>query len=308
MEPQTPYTDPDLNSEQQPPQNLDFLGRNEVQKVGPDSSPNIKTEKVSDFIPLKEAPILPKLDQSESPDKTEGPNLEIKDEDKDKQEVRTPNPTEVESKNDTDKELLGELKEDRDKLRGINEDHNPKRKQRFFKVLVGLFVAITVLSLVGLVIFRSLDKPEKVIERTAFSLPSDITSKSADEQAALTIVDLARKGNSDEIVTKWLGSKDITASREDFNNLIESYKDSADGKKVELVEKKVGKTNLGVAEADEVNAVSIIYRSSYFEHPNNLYTKLNLYEPAATPGVWKLYLFEFKAEESNQQLKADLKN
>jgi hypothetical protein len=63
---------------------------------------------------------------------------------------------------------------------------------------------------------------------------------------------------------------------------------------------------LGVEGAEEVNAVSLIYRSSYFEHPNNLYTKLNLYESATTPGAWKLYLFEFKAQDDNQPPKADL--
>ena len=155
-------------------------------------------------------------------------------------------------------------------------------------------------------ILKSLDHPEQTIERQTFSVPSDISSKSTDEQAAINIIDLARKGNSEEIIVKWLGTKDLITSKEYFQNLIASYANSADGQKVELIEKKVGKTNLGVAGAEEVQAVSIIYKSAYFEHPNSIYTKINLYEPVASPGTWKLYLFEFKAQEGNERPSADL--
>jgi hypothetical protein len=257
---------------------------------------NINPQKqVSDFLPPKSdtKPPLDELKENDTPTDQEGDGTTNSKDTKD-------------TAAEEDLKLFAELKDDRDKLRGVREERDTKRTQRILKGIAITVATILLLSLIGLKIFKSLNKPETVLQHQNFVLPADLNSKSADEQAAINVINLARKGDFDQIITKWLGSKDLSNSKEDFKNLIISYETSADGEKVELVEKKVGKTNLGVEGAEEVNAVSLIYRSSYFEHPNNLYTKLNLYESATTPGAWKLYLFEFKAQDDNQPPKADL--
>jgi len=282
MNPQSQYTD-DNNISDQPLES-------------PQSSEAQTPKSFNDFRPLK---------KEDEPTK-DSQNNEYNSPSYEEAEAQIDEETEKGSDNPEDAQLLSDLKDDRDKLRGITEDRESKKSKKILKISVGILLTIALLSLIGVFILKSLDHPEQTIERQTFSVPSDISSKSTDEQAAINIIDLARKGNSEEIIVKWLGTKDLSTSKEDFQNLIASYANSADGQKVELIEKKVGKTNLGVAGAEEVQAVSIIYKSAYFEHPNSIYTKINLYEPVASPGTWKLYLFEFKAQEGNERPSADL--
>jgi len=282
MNPQSQYTD-DNNISDQPLES-------------PQSSEAQTPKSFNDFRPLK---------KEDEPTK-DSQNNEYNSPSYEEAEAQIDEETEKGSDNPEDAQLLSDLKDDRDKLRGITEDRESKKSKKILKISVGILLTIALLSLIGVFILKSLDHPEQTIERQTFSVPSDIISKSTDEQAAINIIDLARKGNSEEIIVKWLGTKDLSTSKEDFQNLIASYANSADGQKVELIEKKVGKTNLGVAGAEEVQAVSIIYKSAYFEHPNSIYTKINLYEPVASPGTWKLYLFEFKAQEGNERPSADL--
>lgn len=203
-------------------------------------------------------------------------------------------------------DLLLDLKDSRDKLRGAEEEPKGIKTKRRLIILASILVSIIILALVATLVVKPTMKEDEPLQRQAYTPPSDLESKPANEKVALTIIKLAREGNSAEIITTWLGAKDLTTTKEDFIKLISSYQNSADGKSAELIEKKVGKTNLGVVGAEEVNAISLVYKSGYFEHKNNLYTKLNLYEPTATPGTWKLYLFEFKAEEADQPLVAEL--
>lgn len=207
---------------------------------------------------------------------------------------------------DQNKDLLLDLKDNRDKLRGVEEVPKSIKRKHKLIALIGFILAIAILSLVATFVVKPAMKKDEPVQRQAYSLPTDLSSKPAEEQTALQVIKLARDGNSTDILNTYLGAKDLNSAKQDFASLISSYQSSADGKSVEQIEKKVGKTNLGVVGAEEVNAVSFVYKSNYFEHTNSLYTKLNLYQPTDAPNTWKLYLFEFKAEEGNQPLKADL--
>lgn len=289
----------------QPDSNLDTNTEPEQNPVQPTQSYPEPPKRVNDFFspqnkpPQNITPPLQNAPQSDSPDSEDS----IESNNLDQNDLVDKKPSDL---NQPNEELLLDLKDSRDRLRGTEEEPKSKKNKRRLMILVGSIVAIAILTAVALLIVKPAMKKEEPATQQFFKLPSDITSKTADEQAALKVVELARSGNSDEIVKTWLGAKDISSSKEDFAKLISTYQSSADGKSVELIEKKVGKTNLGVVGAEEVSAVSIVYKSDYFKHNNNLYTKLNLYQPPETPDTWKLYLFEFKAEENNQPLKADL--
>jgi hypothetical protein len=215
-------------------------------------------------------------------------------------------PIQDEPQKDPNAELLEELKNNRDNLRGNSQSIDPlKSKKRLKKILLALLAAI-LLGAIAFIFIKPSTKTNAPVQRVAFALPADIENRAIEERSAITIIRLARDNKSDEITKNWLGVKDVSATNQDFKDLISSYADSADGNNIEVVEKKVGKHNLGVEGSGELNAVSFVFKSKYFEHTNSLYTKINLYEQADKPGTWKLYLFEFKAEQNDQPLKAEL--
>lgn len=206
-------------------------------------------------------------------------------------------------------ELLEQLKEDRDELRGISTTNYPRSKKKILAILATLLISVLALSLIATKIINSdqqQTEAEQIPARQGFILPSDLEQKPIEERSALQIINLARNNKPDQIIKDWLGQKDASISKEDFSSLIESYANTADGTSVTLVEKQTGESDLGVAGAKKVKATSLVYRSAYFEHTNHIFLKLNLYEPTESPSSWKLYHFEFQAEQSDAPIKAGI--
>ena len=147
----------------------------------------------------------------------------------------------------------------------------------------------------------------------SFRLPSDLKSKTSEEQNALSIIDLSRRNDATTIINTYLNKAKLAQSEADFIALINSYSTTADGESVELIEKKIGKVDFAstgessaIAETtSEFDAASLIYKSGYFGHTNNIYLKINLYKPDPTVDSWKMYIFEFKAGDNESPLKAD---
>lgn len=217
----------------------------------------------------------------------------------------TQNP-EINSQQNPQHEILEQLRDERDSLRGTDlttKHKNPKKVLLAFGLTI---LAILTLSLSAKAIFSTTNKEDAATTRQAFVLPADLEQKPAEERQALTIINLARKNQADTIIKSWLGQQNLSISKEDFSSLVESYSSSADGSSAELLEKQVGESDLGVQNATKVKAASLVYKSNYYEHTNNIYLKLNLYQPTESPSTWKLYGFEFKAEQSNLPLKAEL--
>ena len=147
-------------------------------------------------------------------------------------------------------DLLLDLKDSRDKLRGAEEVPKSIKRKHKLIALIGLVLAIAILSLVAIFIVKPAMRKDEPVQRQAYSLPTDLGSKPAEEQTALQVIKLARDGNSTDILNTYLGAKDLNSAKQDFASLISSYQSSADGKSVEQIEKKVGKTNLGVVGAE----------------------------------------------------------
>lgn len=222
---------------------------------------------------------------------------------------------------DINHQIIEDLKEQRDTLRGINTlGFKVRSKKSKLKIL--LIIISTVLSLVLIYIFLikpNLNSTELDTTSTTqqnFVLPSNLSSKTSEEQQALKIIDLARQNKADDIISTYLNKAQIGQSEEGFKNLISSYAQSADGQQVELIEKKIGKVDFNqdqettlepiTTTTSEFDAASLIYKSAYFRHTNYIYLKINLYKPDPTVDSWKLYTFEFKTGEDQSPLKADV--
>lgn len=221
---------------------------------------------------------------------------------------------------DTNAQIVERLKEQRDQLRGIDElSQGEKAKRSKLKTLL-ILVLITVIagSTYYFVVKPYLNKPDDSAATNTsqknFALPSDLKSKTSEEKQALNIISLARQNKSDDIINSYLNKAHLGQSEADFKALVASYGSSADGEQVELVEKKVGKVDFAstgessaIAETTaEFEAASLVYKSSYYRHTNNLYLKINLYKPDPTVDSWKMYVFEFKAGDASSPLKAEV--
>lgn len=220
---------------------------------------------------------------------------------------------------DTNAQIVERLKEQRDELRGINDlDLEIKPKKSKLKIILGVIVfSILTATLYVLVVRPYLDKSDDIPVSTLqqnFVLPSNLASKTSEEKQALNIISLARQNKADEIINTYLNKARLGQSEADFKALVSSYSSSADGQQAELVEKTVGKVDFAATgessaipeNTAEFEAASLIYKSGYFRHTNNLYLKINLYKPDPTVDAWKLYTFEFKAGDSTAPLKADI--
>ncbi|USN97150.1 MAG: hypothetical protein H6799_02110 [Candidatus Nomurabacteria bacterium] len=219
---------------------------------------------------------------------------------------------------ETNAQIIERLKEQRDELRGINNlGFEVKTKKPKFKKLVIILLSLVSLSLTYIFLIKpNINKTEDSSSATqkSFMLPSNINTKTSEEKQALNIILLARNNKADEIITDYLNKAQLGTSEEDFKKLINSYSLSADGEQVDLIEKKVGKVNFSPSEEGtalpetntEFEAASLLYRSSYYRHTNNLYLKINLYKPDPTVDNWKLYTFEFKAGDRTPPIKAEI--
>lgn len=218
----------------------------------------------------------------------------------------------------SDAQVIEDLKEQRDQLRGINELAQSKKSNKLnLKTILLITIILLITAAIYFLLLKpSLDKP-MTTEDTAqksFVLPSDLASKSSEEKQALNIIALARMNKSDEIINTYLNRAQLGQSETDFKTLVNSYSSSADGEQVELIEKKVGKVDFAstgessaIAETtSEFEATSLIYKSGYYRHTNNLYLKINLYRPDPSIDIWKMYSFEFKAGNNTPSLKADI--
>jgi hypothetical protein len=215
-----------------------------------------------------------------------------------------PEPTQPEP--DSGQQILEELRDERDKLRGTDARIKPRSTKKILTTFAIIIFAVTTLSLSAQAILSSNQQNSATPQRQAFVLPADLDSKPAEERAALNIIELARTNQSNQIIKNWLGSQDSNINKQTFAELIQSYSSAADGASADLLDKKVGQSDLGVQGGAKVQAASLIYQSKYFDHSNNIYLKLNLYQPTESPSAWKLYHFEFKAEKANTPLKAEL--
>jgi hypothetical protein len=152
--------------------------------------------------------------------------------------VQTNQDEPVNTQNTQNEDILLDLKDSRDKLRGAEEVPKSVKRKHKLIALVGFILAVAILSLVAIFIVKPAMKKDEPVQRVGYALPNDLSSKPTEEQAAMQVFKLAREGNSAEIIKAWLGAKDLNTAQQDFTSLINSYKDSADGKSVELIEKK----------------------------------------------------------------------
>lgn len=210
--------------------------------------------------------------------------------------------------------IIDQLKEERDKLRSTEKNIKRPRSKKIFLVAVIIGIAIGIFLLSSRA--KSSDSSVAIegSKQKSFKLPENIETKPPEEKQALNIISLARQNKTDELINSYLNKAQLGQSGEDFKKLINSYSSSADGGQAELVEKKVGKVDFAstgestaVAETtSEFDAASLIYKSSYYKHTNNLFLKINIYKPDPTVDNWKLYMFEFKAAATSSPLKAEL--
>lgn len=222
--------------------------------------------------------------------------------------------------NNPNSAIIDQLKEERDRLRstGQNDDlEKNTKKHRFKKIVLVILTIVVALSIFLLSSKSKSDNSVSVVESSqqkSFKLPENIETKPPEEKQALNIISLARQNKTDDLINSYLNKAQLGQSGEDFKKLIASYSSSADGQQAELIEKKVGKVDFAstgessaVAETtSEFDAASLIYKSSYYKHTNNLFLKINIYKPDPTVDSWKLYTFEFKAADTDSPLKAEL--
>lgn len=221
---------------------------------------------------------------------------------------------------DINSQIIENLKEQRDQLRGTSiKEAGIKHKHSKIKIVTILLISLGSLSALYILLIKpKLDSKQSTLTNQAtqksFQVPSDLNSKTSDEKNALNIISLARKNDSEPIINSYLNKAKLGQSETDFKALIASYASSADGESIELIEKKVGKVDFAstgessaIAEVtSEFEAASLIYKSKYFAHTNNIYLKINLYKPDPTQDVWKIYIFEYKAGEGESPLRATI--
>ncbi len=219
---------------------------------------------------------------------------------------------------DTNAQIIERLKEQRDQLRGIDDlslGEKPK-KSKLKKLLILVLILGASIALYIFIIKSSANNPITLVSTSQknFVMPSNLASKTSEEKQALNIIALARQNKADDLINTYLNKAQLGQSETDFKALVASYSSSADGEQVELIEKKVGKvdfasTGESSAIADttsEFEAASLVYKSSYYKHTNNLYLKINLYKPDPTVDNWKMYSFEFKSGDQTSPLKAEV--
>lgn len=221
---------------------------------------------------------------------------------------------------DLNTQIIENLKQQRDQLRGTSiEEAGEKSKKNKLKIALALLIVLVLASVIYILITKNSTNQESDLassaqsSQKAFKPPSDLKSKTSEEQNALTIISLARKNDTAGIVNTYLNKAKLGQSEADFAALINSYSTAADGESAELIEKKVGKVDFAstgessaIAETtSEFDAASLIYKSGYFGRTNNIYLKINLYKPDPTADSWKMYIFEFKAGDSKSPLVAE---
>jgi hypothetical protein len=222
---------------------------------------------------------------------------------------------------DSNNQIIENLKEQRDILRGTQiEEAGEKPKRKTVKKIALLLILFALLAGVFTVLIRprlnnqNEDASLEQLTQKAFVLPADLSSKTSEEKNALNVINLARKNDATAIINTYLNKAQLGQSEADFTALIASYSSSVDGESVELIEKKVGKVDFASAGETSVitettsifEAASLIYKSDYFRHTNNIYLKINLYKPDPSVDAWKVYIFEYKTGDAESPLKAEI--
>lgn len=222
---------------------------------------------------------------------------------------------------DSNNQIIENLKEQRDILRGTQiQEAGEKPKRITAKRIALLLIMLALLASIFTFFIRprlnnqNEDTSLEQLTQKTFVLPADLSSKTAEEKNALNVINLARKNDTTTIINTYLNKAQLGQSEADFTALIASYSSSADGEDVELIEKKVGKVDFASAGETSVipettsifDAASLIYKSDYFRHTNNIYLKINLYKPDPSIDAWKVYVFEYKTGDDQSPLKAEI--
>lgn len=235
----------------------------------------------------------------------------------------TPNSGGMNIGDKTHRRLIAEMNQERDKLRS-GEGNNTVRSKRSrlitaitrpilallpLALIVGVFLPIAQSKEDGSTLADLREAKSRVVP---FEAPANIKNLPDEEQAALSVIELARQNRPKQIVSGWAdqtnqGWRDSAA---DFVEMIKTYSEHGNGAQYELVEKKLDK-KIFSDPTGERTVTSMVYKGGYLGYKNGLYVKLNFYKNeklarGSGDSGWRLYQFEYSSpKDGSVPLKAD---